>query len=200
MANIIDTSYFVEDIELPNVGQPEITQKVTNSIKTYEKEVLIDLLGYPLYKELTGAVYVDGDASKWDKLVNGEEFSFVVNGLTITTKWEGLKGFEKKSLIAYFVYFMHRRKEATYMAGVGTENKADTENSSMDDLHPKLTYIWNEFLKMYGDGYFNHGAAVADGTHENEDPSAFNYLLAKKSDFTNWRFVCQGDELNRFGI
>lgn len=199
MANIIDTSYFVEDIELPNVAQPVIATKVTNSIKTYEKEVLISLLGYPMYKDLL--VNIAAVSGKWYALINGEEFTFTLNGQTITAYWEGLKGFEKKSLIAYYVYFMHRRKEASYMAGVGTEVKADTENSSMDDLHAKLVFIWNEFVRMYGDSCVNEDAVNADGyTHENAEPSAYNYLLAKKLDFTNWKFERQGGEINMFDI
>lgn len=200
MANIIDTSFFVEDIEIPNVAQAPIRAKLENSIKLYEKEVLISLLGYPMWKDLFASGYVDGDASKWDKLVNGEEFSFELNGRTVTTYWEGLKGLEKKSLIAYYVYFMHRRKEASYMSGIGTEVKADTENSTMDDLHAKLVYVWNEFIKMYGDVCGDMDGFILNPQHENGEPSAYNYLLAKSSDFTNWRFTVMGGEINRFGI
>lgn len=198
MANIIDTSFFVGDIEIPNVAQAPIRAKLENSIKLYEKEVLISLLGYPMWKDLQANIA--SPSGIWDKLINGEEFSFTFNGETITTYWEGLKGLEKKSLIAYYVYFMHRRKEASYMAGVGTEVKADTENSTMDDLHTKLVYVWNEFIKMYGDVCGDMDGFVSNPQHENMEPSAYNYILAKAADFTNWKFQPFGGEINRFGI
>ena len=191
MANTIDTSYFVGDLEIPNVAQAPIKLEVENSIKIYEREVLIALLGYPMYKEYLAAPVVVGD--KWYKLINGEEFTFTVDGEEVTVYWEGLKGFEKKSLIAYYVYFMHRRKKSSYMAGIGTEVEAESENSEKTNLAEKLIWIWNEFVKMYGD-------SCVEDQHENVDPSAYNYLLAKASDFTNWKFESQGGEVNRLGL
>lgn len=191
MANLIDTSYFINDIEVTNVAQAEVAVDLTASIVQYEKEVLIKLLGYPLYAELVAAPEVVGD--KYYKLINGETFEFTLNGETISVYWEGLKGFNKKSLIAYYTYFMHRRKRASYMAGVGTEVKAASENSEEASLADKLIYIWNEFVDMYGDTY-------SEGQHTNADASAYNYLLAKTADFTNWKFKSQGGKINRFGI
>lgn len=191
MANLIDISFFVEDIEVPNAAaQAEIKATLEASIVQYEKEVLIDLLGYKLYKELIAHTIVSGD--KFDKLVNGEEFTFTFDGEIIETKWEGLKGFSKKSLIAYFVYFMHRKKHQSYNAGVSVEVEADTDNSSKASLYLHLVDIWNEFVYLYGDG--------CNDEHDNADPSAYNYLLAKASDFTNWKFTSQEGEVNRLGI
>lgn len=199
MANIIDTSYFVGDIEVPNSNQPEIEMDLNNSINLYEKEVLIMLLGYSLYKELRAHTIVPGD--KFDKLVNGEEFSFTFNGVTVENKWDGLKGENKKSLIAYYVYFMHRRKRASYNAGVGQEVEPKTENSQKGSLYTKLVEVWNEFIKMYGDVcYASEPYFINYYVHENDLPSAYNYLVAKRSDFSNWRFTSQEGEINRYGI
>jgi hypothetical protein len=193
MANVIDTSYFVGDIEIPNIAQPEISTDVTNSIKVFEKEVLIALLGYPMWKDLQAALASPVSGDKWDKLLNGGEFTFSFEGEIKTRYWEGLKGLEKKSLIAYFVYFMHRRKRATYMSGVNTEVEADSENSTRTTPIDRLIYVWNEFLDMYGD-------SCSEGQHENDAPSAYNYILAKTADFPNWEFKSQGRKINRFGI
>lgn len=194
MANLIDATYFVGDIEIPNIAQAPVAADLLKSITLHEKEVLIDLLGYTLYKELQVAIalpYTAGD--KWGKLINGEEFSFELDGETINTKWDGLKGFEKKSLIAYNIYFYHRRKRASYMSGSKTEVEAESENSVKTSLSEKLIYIWNEFENMYGD-------SCVEGQHDNDAPSAYNYLLAKSDDFPNWKFTSQGGEINRFGI
>ena len=191
MANIIDTSYFVDDIELPNVNQAPIKAGVEKSIALYEKEVLISLFGYSMYKDFLAATPVAGD--KWYKLINGEEFSFAFEGETVTRYWDGLLGADKKSLVAYYIYFMHRRKEVSYMAGVGTEVEAETENSTKVSLYEKLVWIWNEFLLMYGDG-------CTEGQYNNAEPSAYNYLTTKAANFTNWKFESQGEELNTFGV
>jgi hypothetical protein len=166
-----------------------------------------------MYKELQTIVVVPGD--KWDKLINGEEFSFTPAGSPeVTTKWEGLKGKDKKSLIAYYIYFMHRRKRASYNAGVNIEVEAKTDNSIQASLYTKLTETWNEFIAMYGivdcwNSYHHFIYAVpADPanyqypySYWNEYPaSALNYLIAKQADFPDWRFTSEGGEINRYGL
>ena len=190
MAELIDTTYFVEEIEVPNVAQAEVKVPLEKSILQYQKEVLISLLGYSLYKELIAHTVESGD--KFDKLINGEDFSFSFEGEVIETRWEGLLGYQKKSLIAYYVYFMHRKKKQSYNSGIDVEVEADTENSSKTSLYLKLVDIWNEFVTMYGDG--------CNDEHENADPSAYNYLLAKSVDFPTWKFTSQEGEVNRLGI
>lgn len=191
MATIISPSIFAGEIEIPNVSQAEIEADVQDSINRYEKEVLIKLLGYPLYKELIAAVPVSGD--KWDKLINGDEFSFVLNSVTVETKWEGLN-----QLIAYYVYFKHRQKRASYEAGVGVEVEANTENSTKTSVYHKLVEIWNRFIDVYGPcGVVMYYVPVY---YVNDLPSAYNYLLTKKADFTTWLYADMGGHLNRFGI
>ena len=151
MANLIDATYFIGEIEIPNLNQPEVATDMLHSITLYEKEVLTDLLGYAMWKDLQAAIAAPVVGDKWDKLINGEEFTYTPsNGVAITTMWEGLKGADKKSLIAYFVYFKHREKRSSYNAGVGIEVEAKTDNSIQSSLYVKLVDIWNEFLAMYG--------------------------------------------------
>lgn len=199
MANLIDATYFEGEIEIPNTNQPEVETDLNNSIVRWEREVLIQLLGYTLYTELMAAValpYIAGD--KWDKLINGEDFTFELNGQTVTTKWEGLLGFEKKSLIAYYVYFMHRRRRATYTA-VGNEVQSKTDNSEKVSAYHKMVEVWNEFIAMYGN-VCSVGASQNSYYHEDVLPSAYNYLLAKKTDFPNWIYTDMGGRLNKMGI
>jgi hypothetical protein len=204
MANLIDTSYFEGEIEVPNSNQAEIAADLNDSITKYEQEVLIYLLGYALFKELKAQPnYTSGD--KWDKLVNGEEFTYTVNGATVTTRWEGLKGFSKKSLIAYYVYWMHRRKRKSYTAGGGAEAESKSANSDKVSPYIKMVEVWNEFIKMYGitDCYYDLGEVVAYSylTYPvDQYPSALNYLIAKRADFTNWVFTGKGGMINIFGI
>jgi hypothetical protein len=168
--------------------------------------VLISLLGNALYVELRDSAFVDGDASIYDKLVNGDDFSYTLNSQTVELRWDGLRGFEKKSLIAYYVYYMHRRKRASYHAGTGIEVEAASDNAKPAQVYHKMVEVWNEFINMYGDPTDEYGNVqdipnVLDNyTHHNNLASAYNYLLAKKADFPTWKFKSMGGELNRFGI
>lgn len=200
MANLIDTTYFIGDIEIPNVSQTEIKADVNNSIVNYEKEVLIALLGYNLYKDLLAAILAPVSGDKWDKLINGEEFTFTVNGVTKTRKWEGLKGLNKKSVIAYYIFYLHQQKRQTYSAGVGGEVSAATENSVKVDYTTRMVRIWNEFISMYGDNCSFSNDYLSSIQHDDAYPSAYNYLLAKKADFPTWEFESQGGDINIFGI
>jgi hypothetical protein len=197
MANIIDTTYFVNEIEIANVNQNPVKADLINSIKLYEKEVLVMLLGYPLYVELMTNLATSGD--KWDKLLNGEDFSFILDGVTINTRWEGLKGVDKVSVLAYYIYYKHREKRASYTAGLATEVEASTENAKPTAMYHKMVDVWNRFIDMYGqtwDDYFYPESAYPTDAL----PSAYNYLLAKKADFPTWQYQDLGGYLNKFGI
>ena len=160
MANLIDASYFIGEIEIPNLNQEAVATDLLHSITLYEKEVLTDLLGYAMYKDLKAAMLVDPLEDKWDKLINGEEFSYTPSGSAeVVAKWEGLKGLDKKSLVAYYIYFEHRNKRSSYNAGVGIEVEAATDNSKPSSLYVKLTEVWNDFINMYGNTECNYSAS-----------------------------------------
>ena len=85
---IIDNTYFIDEIFIPH-AKPSITDNVTaissdisSFIKTYEKDCLIKCLGYKLYQELLSrldntkpTLIKDGSDEKWNKLVNGGEYT-----------------------------------------------------------------------------------------------------------------------------
>jgi len=210
MANLIDATYFIGEIEIANANQGEISADLLHSITLYEKEVLTDLLGYAMYKDMQAAIAAAPAIpleAKWVALIEGEEFTYTPsNGVAVVTKWEGLKGANKKSLVAYYIYFRHRTKRQSYNAGVGIEVEAATENAINSSLYVKLTEVWNEFIAMYGTDcgdyqvptdptlysyYYYEGEFIA---------SAYNYLLSKQADFPNWKYKSQGGEINRFGL
>lgn len=196
MSNLIDNTYFVREIDVPQGSRAELNEGITNSIVAYEPEVLKLLLGYKLWK-LVQAAY---DASvltvnpvaletKYANLINGAEFTFEFGGVTIEDKWIGLKNASKASLIANYVYYFHRRNNASQFNGIGqTVSKA--ENSTVVSPRYAMKTAWNKFVEMYGEtGYV--GSSNASYNVWSDYPSAYNFLLANKADYPDWKFTPQ---------
>ena len=193
MANLIDYTYFINEISLPVKSTPALNGAITDSITLYEEEVLRLLLGYKEWKSMKAAY----DASvatvpvvlpvKWANFINGAEFEFELNGVTVMDKWIGLKNTSKKSLIANYVYFFHRRNNVSQNNGVG-ETVSMTENSKVISPTAKLHDAWNKMIDMYGESNY-YGTDNTAYTHYNVKPSAYNFLLANKADYPDWKFT-----------
>jgi hypothetical protein len=207
--SLIDSTYFVKDIAIPNID--EFVNTFQSEIELYEKEVLRSLLGYRLWKEFTDAL-AGGDPidQKWLDLRDGAEFSFEVDGVTVNTKWEGLINSDKRSLIAYYVYCKSRENGLSTTTSINDvvgipENAEKVNNSS------KLVTAWNNFIKLYGSldwyvlqsGYYSGllGFNKYDTTYSyyNDHPSAYNFLNANRANYDNWEFQ-PIDKLNRFDL
>ena len=201
MANLIDDTYFIGDITIPNVNSSDVNDTLDHDITIYEKEILIKLLGYPLYKLMTTTPTL----SPFKELIEGEEFSFELDGDTIDVKWEGLQNNNKISLISYFVYYKHREKTNKLSTGIG-ELLSNSENGIRMSPVQKLVNAWNRMLELYGEIeeeqlVFN-GISKRDNTtyvHLDDSPSAYNYLLAKIDVFPTWIFT-QIPDINEFGF
>jgi len=198
--SLIDTSYFVRDISAPVSSNATLNSNLTNSILRYENEILKSLLGYSLWKEFTDAIAASvltlnpvPLAQKWVDLKNGAEFSFELNGTTITTKWNGLVNTDKISLISYYVYYKHRMDHDTEYTGIG-EVSAKQENSHAANPLFKIVGAHNSMVELYGNIHrdivrYRSFSDSANYVHYNESPSAYNFLLANISDYAGWRFT-----------
>jgi len=136
MPNIINQSFFVEPIELPNLTNTAILEKLTAQINKYEPECLLKILGYPLYK-LFGAE----SSTRMTDLLNGAEYT---DGMGELQKWKGLKHDTVISLIANYIYFHVKANEASHSSGVGT---VITKPAAGINISPaeKMTTAWNFF-------------------------------------------------------
>ncbi len=203
MANLIDTSYFVRDINVPFGSTAELKAPLIAAIVRYEPEYLKLLLGYTLWK----AVQAEIDASvytNYNELINGAEFSFEYNGRTINTKWEGLVNDEKISPIANYIYYKNRVNVESFNSGLG-ERKGKGENSVAHSAIVKMVSVWNDlanihgkqnrYYKRYPDFFLDNG----NYSHINAEPSLFNFLLANLTDYEDWVFAPLW-KINAFGI
>lgn len=196
--SFIDSTYFVRDINVPfnNASASDAAySKLLDSISRYENEVLKSLLGYTLWKELLDDLNESGvpQTQKWIDFVNGAEFSFELDGQTVSTKWNGIVNSDKVSLLSYYVYFKHRFYGQTSYSGIG-ETKAKGENSTVADGSYKITGAWNNMINLYGQVPYEYTDKIffqdSDNyVHYNDDPSAYNFLLANISDYSGWAFT-----------
>jgi hypothetical protein len=207
--SLIDSTYFVGEINIPNLsGVNSNATAIAQAITQYEKEILIQLLGYKLYSlliaDLTGEggvpvtqIYID--------LVNGAEFTHEFGGEEITLKWEGLKNTAKQSLIAYYTYFKYVEREVTHLSQLGIV-LTDTMKGIRASSLPKMIAAWERMRELYGKmppDYKQFYSGPIKGTNLsyvfNCDASAYNFLYANKEDYPDWIFTPQWN-INAFGI
>lgn len=168
---LIDRTYFVGDIDIPNSDRIPVAESIDNCIAIYEPMFLKRALGYELNKSFQAGLLEDPVAQKWLDLYSGVEYTNTYNKLDY---WEGLlppplEDDTVLSPIACYVYYYFMRRNATQTSGMG-EVKTTTENAVMASPGMKMQTAWNnmasslvamrEFLKAntttYGYTYFTN--------------------------------------------
>ena len=186
--SIIDQSYFVGDIALPNLD--EVANSFQESMDRYEEEILKSLLGYQLYKDFITGIGEATPDQKWvDLLDGGVEFTFDFCGETITQEWNGLINSDKVSLISYYVYYKYRYENLSTTTSIN-DVMGIAENATKVNDTRKMVYAWNRGLSLYGEVPMFSGFYKYDATYEyyTDKPSCFNFLNANRTDYNNWVF------------
>lgn len=181
MADLISVDYFNYEINLPASGP---YSDIVNFITRYEKEILVSLLGYELYKLVAASTATSG---RLFDLINGVEYTVSTNGRDQLIKWNGLKNSDKISLIAYYVYYKYQQQKATMPGGSG-EMKPKSENGVNADLSMKVMDAWYRMRELYG--------------YSGQDlicPSAYNFLTENASTYPEWIFTEIGN-VNAFDL
>lgn len=220
MTQIVDESYFINDIAIANTANASALAGLNSAIVKYEKEALLSMLGYELYQ-----LFIDNPAVQiYLDIMDGKEFSFEFGGKTITRKWVGLANDEKESLLAYFTYVKYETDRNTKNSSVG-HITPNVENAIQDSPRAQYVNAWNKYVFHRGDfqkvnKYSGHSHLTRGGrfreykdwnilnfkkfdlnTYEflNDDPSLFNFLLANKDDYPTWEFTPAGN-INVYGL
>ena len=87
--SLINHTYFTDDLLIPGLENQDIQGKVQNFIDKHEPALLMDLLGYELYKAFKDALAAGDPAQKWIDLRDGVEFT-KLNGYNYL--WPGFTG------------------------------------------------------------------------------------------------------------
>lgn len=171
MANLIDTSFFIRNINLVNIGKTEIDQRITSFIDKYEKECLIRILGYPLYN-LTGA----WPAGRMEDIKNGADW---VDCNGVTQHWQGLVHDTNISLLANYIYFYIQEASATQTTGVNTQVPKG-QNSQVISPAEKMSNAWSFFsTEVYNLTQFLWNKKDDNGVRVYPEFTASQYTKAK---------------------
>jgi hypothetical protein len=198
----IDDTYFTGELYVPQADQ---STDLVQAIEQYEKEVLIQLLGYKLYALLVADCTLGVPATqKYIDLVNGAEFTHTYNGITTTLKWEGLVNSGKISILAYYTYFKFVERDITRLYGTGMSMAPAGQDYQRVSPVNKLCYAWERMRELYGiipaeykRYYLN---PISNPSHAFDlNPSAYNFLYVNKANYPDWIFAPQWN-INMFGI
>jgi len=188
MANLIDSTYFVGEINLPGSALTGDYANISQFIAKYEPIALRDLLGPTLAADLQSEIGAEEYSTKWDRLVNGHTYTVDFMGDSHTVEWNGLINTDKISMLAYFIYFKYVGFHVTHTSRVG-EVLLQSENANRHSVNMKLVNAWNEYIRLRG--------SVSDYDIE---PTAYNLIKKYENDDTNpydkWVFT----ELARMNI
>ena len=180
---LIDNTYFWGDISLPGGVLSGDFADIDDYIEKYEKEALIDILGYTLWKDYNA----NPTDAKWVRFIEGHEYSVEYAGGTHLVKWNGLQNTDKVSLLAYYIYYQYVRYHVTHTSGFG-ELLQQAENASKISPHQRLVSSWNKFIELRGTG--------SEATIE---PTIYNFLNEQEDDYDDWLFKIMA-RTNTFGI
>jgi len=157
---IIDNGYFIDEIFIPH-AKPSITDSVTeigedisSFIETYSREALLKCLGFALFKEFSANLdiskpngLIDGANAKWDKLLNGTEYTDPSGSLV---EWRGIRFKSKneynKSFLADYTYYFYEKSNDDDRVGVGNV-KQQSKNAIVVSKTPKVVAAYRRFVK-----------------------------------------------------
>ncbi|QIG62283.1 hypothetical protein [Tenacibaculum phage JQ] len=213
--NITDATYYqlgkkfipsIGAIQAPVQGVPTNDDKLDYFIAKYERLLLLNSLGVTLYNELKQALLdIDNAATKWQNLVKGIEY--VKDG--VTYRFDGLRGFEKDSFVAYFVFCKYMENDESYYSTTGT-TKAKAENTTYFEPTRKYIDAWNIFLNGYQKtvtnshpNYYTLDGEIVGIDYYNEPKGGIvsleQYLEDNKADFEGYSFK-RYESINSLGI
>lgn len=174
MIPLIDYTFFVGDINIPNTSEAPVSEDLTELIEECQQELLIGVLGLRLYEAFDTGL---GEATVdpvWTDLRDGKKYDYYSERYW----YRGLK-----LPIAHYTYYCWAKKEASQTTGVG-EAISKTENASRFSPFFKMVEAWNRMVEF--------------------NVSARNFLNRNAFDYADYRtYSCNSKfftKINSFGI
>lgn len=204
---ITDYTYYTRGKKsIPNVrnlnyeveGVPSNGVNLSHFINKYERELLINCLNVTLYNELQQAlVDLPNADQKYINLIEGT--TYIKDDITYI--WDGLRGFEQDSLVAFFVFCRYMEVNESYYSTTGVIS-SNASNSVAFDPTRKYIDAWYSFLNKYQNEHEeNSYSYIVDGNtgfvcgidyytedKENLLVTLEQYLKDHESDFEGYQF------------
>ena len=215
MATITDATYYEKGINfIPNSkdispsDSPSQNTGLLYFIDLYERELMLNALGITLYTDLQTALKdLEKSEGKWQDLVKGKTYE--LNSKTY--RWEGLRGYNKNSLVASYIFCKWLRNDESVYTTTGIAQNV-ARNATNFSFTPKYIASWNQFFKRYQAQaqnapkiIYNHFGAVGLDyyQHNNSEVSLYQYLTdqneIKATSFPDFEFKFYKPQ-NSFGI
>lgn len=146
---IIDETYFVRRLNLPQIGNADGLADVRSFINQYETEYLQCVLGLDLWQ-----AFIDGTEGsgipdqRWLDLLNGKNFTYK----NCTHNWPGFASASKISPIANYVYYQYVDNKIAEFVLTGVV-VSSTDNNRTVAAVDRLVDAWNRMIDMNKDLY-----------------------------------------------
>jgi hypothetical protein len=193
MANIIDATYFErgslyipnnKDLSVEPTGSPSVVTELDSFIPICERQLLLNALGVTLYDALITALPdLEEEVNlKWKKLVDGTNYTNIDGKVKV---WDGLKGRNGQSLLAFYIFTEYLRNDNETYSTVGVV-KNSAKNAEVANPTPKFIKAYNQFIKFYQGEYNLDGPRIIvngfgsigmDWYNETAQVSLYNYLI-----------------------
>ena len=152
--DITDSTYYLRGKKfIPTAGKgqlvseavPAKTDELTTAITKYERLFLLNFLNVDLYNQLVAALAdYDNAAVKWVNLIDGVDY--IKEG--VTYRFDGLRGFDKDSMVAFFVFCKYMENDESYYSTIGTV-KGNQGSTSTFAQTRKYIDAWQAFLSKF---------------------------------------------------
>lgn len=159
---IIDSSYFVRNLALPQVGNPEGLIAVNAFIAKYEPQFLECALGFDLAQAFADGIEDSLPEQRWVDLLEGADYSWKGRN----NRWEGFENAAKLSPIANYVFYQFVDNKASTFALTG-HIVSQTENNRTVNGVDRLVDTWNEMVDF--------------------NTRLMHFLRANKANYPEWR-------------
>ena len=139
---LIDSSYFVGEINIAQLGQIDVQEQVDSFIAKYHFRYLRNVLGYA-FSKLFEDGYNPANDDRWKKIVDGDDYT---DAKEVTRHWAGLIDSDLPySPIANYVYYFYNT-DLQSVSTISGEQEMKHQGAMNTAAAQKLSRAWNEMV------------------------------------------------------
>lgn len=167
---LINSSFFVRDINLVNLTEIRTLERVNSFISKYEPECLKRIFGEALYRK-----YLSESSQRMTDLTFGTGY---VSGSNFERYWDGIVHDGNISLVANYVYYYFQKANALQTVGTSTKaskSEAGTSESPADKMIAAWQFFASETRAMCSFLWNKRVGDVVNGDRVYPEFTHYNY-------------------------